>query len=228
MTFFRPAHPPASRVRCRRPDETTPAIHLGLAGLVFLALMAMTASSHRIPAANAAADPFEAAPAPKVASVMQAAVSLARPEVSKADQLASIVARRYKVAEGAAAAVVSAAFREGNRHGLDPVLILAVIAVESRFNPFAASEQGALGLMQIVPRFHQDKIAASGAPSVLTPEANIAIGTLILKDSIQRGGSDAAGLQLYNGSFDDETRAYSNRVLSERKRIADAMPRRGA
>ena len=129
------------------------------------------------------------------------------------------------VAEHAADEVVRAAVREGQRHGLDPTLILAVIAVESRFNPFAASEQGALGLMQVVPRFHMDKIAAIGVPSMLLPEANIAIGTRILKDSIRRGGSDAAGLQLYNGAFDDETRAYANRVLSERRRLEDALPR---
>jgi len=60
---------------------------------------------------------------------------------------------------------------------------------------------------------------------MLLPEANIAIGTLILKDSIRRGGSDAAGLQLYNGAFEDETRAYANRVLSERRRLEEALPR---
>ena len=73
-----------------------------------------------------------------------------------------------------------------------------------------------------------DKIGPEGAPSVLLPETNIAVGTRILKDSIQRGGSDAAGLQLYNGAFDDETRAYANRVLTEKRRITDALPRRGA
>jgi len=114
---------------------------------------------------------------------------------------------------------------EGQRHGLDPTLILAVIAVESRFNPIAESEQGAVGLMQIIPRFHMDKIAAVGVPSILLPEANIAIGAVILKDAIRRGGSDAAGLQLYNGAFDDETRAYANRVFTERRRLEEALPR---
>jgi soluble lytic murein transglycosylase-like protein len=151
--------------------------------------------------------------------------SFGKPEaVSRVDQLASVVARRYRVADDAASEVVHAAFSEGRRHGLDPMLILAVIAVESRFNPFAASEQGALGLMQIVPRFHKDKLPDAQA-SMLTPQTNIALGAKILKDAIQRGGSDAAGLQLYNGSFDDETRAYANRVLSERRRLEDALPK---
>ena len=121
--------------------------------------------------------------------------------------------------------MVRTAFHEGRRNGVDPLLILAVIAVESRFNPIAESEQGAVGLMQIVPRFHMDKVASAGTPSFLPPRANIAIGTRILKDSIRRGGSEVAGLQLYNGSFDDETRAYANRVQAERRRLADALPR---
>jgi soluble lytic murein transglycosylase-like protein len=153
-------------------------------------------------------------------------VAIGVPEVpSRVDQLAAVVARRYKVAEGAAADVVRTAYREGSRYGLDPMLILAVIAVESRFNPFAASEQGALGLMQIVPRFHKDKLPGDGVPAMLEPGANIALGARILKDSIRRGGSDEAGLQLYNGAFDDETRAYANRVLTERRRIEQSLPK---
>jgi hypothetical protein len=62
--------------------------------------------------------------------------------------------------------------------------------------------------------------------SVLLPDANIALGARILKDAIRRGGSDVAtGLQLYNGAVDDETQAYANRVLSERKKIEGALPR---
>ena len=121
--------------------------------------------------------------------------------------------------------MVRSAYREGRRNELDPLLILAVIAVESRFNPIAESEQGAVGLMQIVPRFHMDKVATGDAPTFLLPHANIAIGARILKDSIRRGGGEIAGLQLYNGSFDDETRAYANRVQAERRRLEDALPR---
>jgi hypothetical protein len=57
------------------------------------------------------------------------------------------------------------------------------------------------------------------------PHANIAVGTRILKESIRRGGTEVAGLQLYNGAADDETRAYANRVLSERRRLEQALPR---
>ena len=79
--------------------------------------------------------------------------------------------------------------------------------------------------MQVVPRFHMDKIAALGVPSILVPDANIALGARILKDAIRRGGNEQAGLQLYNGAVDDETQAYANRVLLERRRLEADMPR---
>jgi soluble lytic murein transglycosylase-like protein len=221
MTSIRPAAAPASRKRCCRRSDSGPAFNLLLAGVVAAALMATSASSHLMPSTPAAADALPKALAPAVA-VKRAPV--ATPAPSRAELLTGVVARRYKVAEDAAEAVVRAAFREGQRYNLDPMLILAVIAVESRFNPFAASEQGAVGLMQIVPRFHLDKIAAAGGP-LLLPDTNIAIGALILKDAITRGGNDAAGLQLYNGAFEDETRAYANRVLAERRRLEESLPR---
>jgi soluble lytic murein transglycosylase-like protein len=223
MLLFRPTNPPASRHRCRRRSESGPAFNLTLAGLICVTVYVTAASPLRAPTAPAPADALRKAIEP-------APVPLARPVFGKPEaaarvvQLTNVVARRYRVAGDAASEVVRAAFTEGRRHGLDPMLILAVIAVESRFNPFAASEQGALGLMQIVPRFHKDKLPDAAA-SMLTPETNIALGARILKDAIQRGGSDAAGLQLYNGSFDDETRAYANRVLSERRRLEDALPK---
>jgi soluble lytic murein transglycosylase-like protein len=226
----RPTQPPASRHRCRRQSEPGPALHLALAGVISAALLAAPVPALWGPKTkNTTPTPVDvireaaALPAPAITTN----VRIGKPEATpRPEQLATVVARRYRVAQDAALEVVGAAFREGKRYGLDPMLILAVIAVESRFNPVAESEQGAMGLMQVVPRFHPEKIAALGVSSVLLPDANIALGARILKDAIRRGGSDVAtGLQLYNGAVDDETQAYANRVLTERKKIEGALPR---
>lgn len=223
--------PPPTIARCRRQNEPGPAQHLALAGIMITAafLAAPVPSSWGPSKPEPTPTPVdvirEAAqpPAPAITNPTRTAKAEVAP---RPEQLATIVARRYKVAQDAAGDVVRLAFKEGQRYGLDPMLILAVIAVESRFNPDAESEQGAMGLMQVVPRFHPEKIAALGVSSVLLPDANIALGTRILRDAIRRGGSDvAAGLQLYNGAVDDETQAYANRVLTERKRIEGALPR---
>ena len=76
--------------------------------------------------------------------------------------LAVYLSRRYKVALDATEQLVGAAHEAGNRLGMDPLLILAVMAVESRFNPIAESVMGAKGLMQVIPKFHQDKLEEHG------------------------------------------------------------------
>jgi soluble lytic murein transglycosylase-like protein len=222
----RPATAPASRHRCRRKNEPGPTL---LFAVSVALLAAMTAAAAPVLRTWAPESPAPGGIVPASLAASTAMPLAARPRVEEltpnADLLAGFVARHYRVARESASDMVHAAYREGRRNDVDPLLILAVIAVESRFNPIAESEQGALGLMQIVPRFHMDKVAASGAPSFLLPHANIAIGARILKDSIRRGGGEIAGLQLYNGSFDDETRAYANRVQAERRRLEDALPR---
>ena len=173
--------------------------------------------------------PAEPSAAPLAAELRPTRTVPARLDLSpltpSAETLAGVVARRYRIALASAREVVETAFREGRHNGLDPLLILAVIAVESRFNPIAESAHGAVGLMQVVPRFHADKLAEIGAASALPPHANIAVGARILREAIRRGGGEAAGLQLYNGAADDETRAYANRVQAERKRLSQSLPR---
>ncbi len=199
---------------------------LALAGVLMAAVTAAAAPGLKAwaPQTTTSADVAQAPLPPHPSSPIPARVA-AEDLSPAAESLASVVARRYRVARESAREMVRAAFREGRRNGVDPLLILAVIAVESRFNPIAESEQGAVGLMQIMPRFHMDKVADTGAPAFLQPHANIAIGTRILKDAIRRGGGEVAGLQLYNGSSDDGTQAYANRVLDERRRFKDAVPR---
>jgi len=149
-------------------------------------------------------------------------VGEARPEI---DALAASLAKRYRVSSEATRSVIATAYREGRRIGLDPLLILAVIAVESRFNPIAESDMGAQGLMQVIPRFHKEHLDSAASESVLDPHANIRLGARVLKDYIRSGGTEVAGLQRYNGSTGDETNAYAAKVLGEKQRLQQAVQR---
>jgi len=139
--------------------------------------------------------------------------------------LAGFLARKYRVSPDATQNLVRTAYVEGQRLGVDPLLIIAVMAVESSFNPIAESVAGAKGLMQVIPRYHTDKLGRADDSAVLDPQTNIQVGAQILKEYIQRGGSLAAGLQLYNGSPADPNNAYANKVLGEQQRLQQVLRR---
>ena len=141
------------------------------------------------------------------------------------DALAASLGKRYRVSIDATRSLVATAYREGLRIGLDPLLIIAVIAVESRFNPLAESDMGAQGLMQVIPRFHKEHLEGAGTDSVLDPHANIRLGARVLKDYIRSGGTEVAGLQRYNGSTGDGSNAYAAKVLGEKQRLQQAVQR---
>src|SRR5262245_19639960 len=138
--------------------------------------------------------------------------------------LANYVSRRYRIASDVTEVFVGAAHEAGREVGLDPLLILAVMAVESRFNPVAESLVGAKGLMQVIPQYHMDKLMEQGgAEAVLDPVTNIALGARILKEYIRRTGSLEAGLQFYNGALADPTSQYAQKVLAEKERLQQAV-----
>ena len=149
----------------------------------------------------------------------------AAPERDRAEPvLVQYLSRRFLIATVATERIVGAAFRAAREVGLDPLLVLAVISVESRFNPIAESVVGAKGLMQIIPKFHQAKLAAlGGEAAVWDPEANIAIGARILQEYVYRAGTLEAGLQFYNGAFADGSAQYAQKVLAERGRLLAAL-----
>jgi soluble lytic murein transglycosylase-like protein len=138
------------------------------------------------------------------------------------------VSRRFLVAGAITERMVAAAHRAADEVGLDPLLVLAVIAVESRFNPIAESGMGAKGLMQIIPRFHLDKLrAAGGEDAVFDPESNILVGARILQEYVYRTGTLVAGLQQYNGASRDSNAYYAQRVMAERERLEQVVRTRG-
>jgi len=135
------------------------------------------------------------------------------------------VARRYRVSPEALIPVFEVAQLIGQERRIDPLLIVAVIGIESRFNPFAESAMGAQGLMQIIPRFHMDKVPeGAGDNPLLDPEINIRVGVHVLEEAIRRRGGLVAGLQYYAGSSDSES-SYASKVLAEKERLEQASRR---
>jgi soluble lytic murein transglycosylase-like protein len=135
-------------------------------------------------------------------------------------EVTKFIARRYRVSERAVASFVATAYRAGEQHEVDPLLILAVMAVESRYNPVAKSLMGAKGLMQVIPKWHPEKLDDHGGEeALLEPEVNILVGTQILREYMRRFGELERALQMYAGAFDEPTARYTNKVLAEKARL---------
>ena len=133
------------------------------------------------------------------------------------------LSKRYRVAGDATNMLVSAAYLTAKDIKLDPLLILAVMAIESGLNPFAESPVGAQGLMQVMSKLHHEKFQdLGGIKAALNPVANIKVGSLILKDYVTRGGSVEAGLKLYVGAaaFENDS-GYGAKVLAEYRRLKE-------
>ena len=139
------------------------------------------------------------------------------------ERLARWISRRYRVASDATTLFVSTAYATAQEIKFDPLLVLAVIAIESRFNPLAESPVGAQGLMQVMSSVHQEKFEDHGGiKAALNPVANIKVGTQILYEYIQRGGSVEAGLKRYVGAANMKTdQGYGAKVLQEYRRLKD-------
>lgn len=132
-------------------------------------------------------------------------------------QLTRWISRRYKVAPEPVGALVQEAWTISQRAGLDPTLILAIMAIESSFNPFAQSPVGAQGLMQVLTRVHDDKFEHfGGTHAAFDPIANLRVGVQVLKECIARAGGIQEGLRYYVGAaLLDSDGGYAAKVLAE-------------
>ena len=152
--------------------------------------------------------------------------------------VAEWLSRRYKVAPEPISRLVQEAWAVGQRAQLDPTLILAIMAVESSFNPFAQSSVGAQGLMQVMTRIHDDKyVVFGGNHAAFDPLTNLRVGVQVLKECIARAGSLEGGLRFYVGAANlADDGGYANKVLSEQahlrqisggKNVAITVPQSG-
>ena len=135
--------------------------------------------------------------------------------------VAQWISRRYSVAPEPVSRLVQEAWSVGARAGLDPTLILAIMAIESRFNPFAQSSVGAQGLMQVMTKVHNDKYEAFGGNhAAFDPVTNLRVGVQVLKECIARAGSLEAGLRFYVGAANlADDGGYAGKVLHEQNAL---------
>ncbi|WP_395669330.1 transglycosylase SLT domain-containing protein [Rhodoferax sp.] len=131
------------------------------------------------------------------------------------------LSRKYRVAPEPLSALVVEAFETGKKVNVDPELILAVMAIESGFNPFAQSPMGAQGLMQVMTKVHSDKYESFGGQlAAFDPLSNLRVGVRVLKECIARAGSVEGGLKLYVGAANlEDDGGYAAKVMAEYARI---------
>ena len=152
--------------------------------------------------------------------VAAAAPSTLSPRMQRA---LDYVKTRYKVSKEAVHPLFETVQRISKEHGIDPLLIVAIIGIESGFKSDAKSAGGGHGLMQIIPRYHLNKIPDGlGVKGLMDPAVNVKVGTIILDDAISRAGSPVGGLQSYNGS--KKKQLFANRVLAEKARMERPAP----
>ena len=131
------------------------------------------------------------------------------------------LSKKYRVAPEPLGLLVAEAYETGARVKLDPTLILAVMAIESKFNPFAQSSVGAQGLMQVMTRVHTDKYARVGGKlAAFDPVTNLRVGVKVLQECIARAGSIEGGLRYYVGAANlPSDGGYSAKVLAEHSQL---------
>ena len=131
------------------------------------------------------------------------------------------LSRKYNVAPEPISALVAEAFETGSRTKLDPTLILAIMAIESGFNPFAQSPVGAQGLMQVMTKVHSDKYEGFGGRlAAFDPVSNLRVGVKVLQECISRAGSIEGGLKFYVGAANlEDDGGYTAKVLAEHSRL---------
>ncbi len=131
------------------------------------------------------------------------------------------LSKKYGVAPEPLSVLVAQAFEIGEKSKLDPTLILAIMAIESGFNPFAQSPVGAQGLMQVMTGIHHAKYAHFGGKfAAFDPVTNLRVGVKVLEECISRAGSVEGGLKFYVGAANlDDDSGYAGKVMAEHARL---------
>jgi soluble lytic murein transglycosylase-like protein len=128
--------------------------------------------------------------------------------------ITALLRAQFRVAPTESMKIARAVLIEADRQAISPILLLAVMSVESSFDRYAVSIAGARGLMQILPAAHPRLIA--GTTDLSDPAINVRIGSTILRDYLDESGGDLdAALLRYSGGG----RGYARRVVLRMQRL---------
>ncbi len=133
------------------------------------------------------------------------------------DRQAERLARPYQLEFAQALFAVQASKKAAVAQQIPQALVLAVMAQESRFNTQAESSTGAIGLMQVIPRWHPEKV--TDTESLWDPQVNVRVGAQALREYLDRRKTLRDALQQYNGNRGDKTYRYSRKVEKHLERI---------
>lgn len=130
------------------------------------------------------------------------------------DATAAIIVRDGNVSESVAKKYAKWIFEAAARHTVDPILVLSVMSIESKFNYRAISPTGPIGLLQVAYSWHKEKTTQAG---LFDPKNNIDVGTQIIKEYAEKSSTEVETLLRYNGSL-GKAPVYAVKVLSNKKK----------
>lgn len=147
--------------------------------------------------------PFEIKEAPRIATVsINREFDEAYNQYLEKERIAKVIALRYRHIDFMAAMqVVNLTYENAQRYGLKPSMLLAMIATESSFNRSAKSSVGAVGYLQVMPKYHREKIAGR---DIWRMDVNIQVGAQVLRDCYKRHRNEKQALACYNGAVTPE------------------------
>lgn len=143
------------------------------------------------------------------------------PLVDNKQAITEYLSVKYAKEPALISAVVAAAWEEAHAHGVSPLLVIAIIEQESGFRHKVVNAYGAMGLMQVVPRWHPEKVSVHGTKSaLLDPEVNVKVGTKILAEYLNaKQGNLRKALAKYSGGAS----AYYEKVASFERKLREVL-----
>jgi soluble lytic murein transglycosylase-like protein len=211
------------------------------AGVGALLLAVVPVRTELVARRFSAADAAAVAPALHGVAAGPAAVAPRAPDPAarmRAWMVAELTERLPDLGEAGPAGLAGAILEEAGAGGLDPLLVLAVIEVESGWDPGAVSRRGARGLMQLRPSTLASEARAGGldAGDPHDPEVNVRAGIRYLARLVRQFGDDDLALVAYNagptrlasyvqavGEIPDQLHAYARRVRREERVLRRAL-----